>query len=150
MKISRFFEHSENPIQIKLEDKSLETWNFIKQYLDVLDFNTYMENSNLYQVVARSLDDIVGVSIFKMKDGKIHINYSAVVEEKRSRGLNVEMTSEIEKIAKENNVEVITTNVRESNPASINSYLKSGFKINTNYSLSYPDGEKKIALFKRL
>jgi len=150
MKISRFFEHSENPIQIKLEDKSLETWNFTKKFLDVLDFNTYMENSNLYQVVARSLDDIVGVSIFKMKDGKIHINYSAVVEEKRSRGLNVEMTSEIEKIAKENNVEVITTNVRESNPASINSYLKSGFKINTNYSLSYPDGEKKIALFKRL
>jgi len=150
MKIYRFFEHSENPIKIKLEDKSLETWNFTKKFLDVLDFNTYMENSNLYQVVARSLDDIVGVSIFKMKDGKIHINYSAVVEEKRSRGLNVEMTSEIEKIAKENNVEVITTNVRESNPASINSYLKSGFKINTNYSLSYPDGEKKIALFKRL
>jgi len=150
MKIYRFFEHSENPIKIKLEDKSLETWNFTKKFLDVLDFNTYMENSNLYQVVARSLDDIVGVSIFKMKDGKIHINYSAVVEEKRSRGLNVEMTSEIEKIAKENNVDVITTNVRESNPASINSYLKSGFKINTNYSLSYPDGEKKIALFKRL
>ena len=54
------------------------------------------------------------------------------------------------KIAKNNNVQVITSNVRESNLSSLNSLLNSGFQINKNYELYYPDGERKLPLFKKI
>ena len=150
MKISKFFEHFQKSILIKLEDKSLETYQFIQKYLDVIEFQNYIDNPNLYQIVARDLDQIIGLIIYKMKDGKIHINYTAVDSSRRLEGINTKMLQEIERIANDNNISVITTNVRSGNQSSINSFIKSGFQINTNYDLYYPDGERKIPLFKRL
>ena len=60
------------------------------------------------------------------------------------------MYSKIEEIAIEMGVNIITSNVRESNKSSLNSLLKCGFSINDRVELTYPDGEKKIPLFKRL
>jgi hypothetical protein len=56
----------------------------------------------------------------------------------------------IEKFGIENDVNIITSNVRKNNLPSLKSLLKSGFVINKNYDLYYPDGEKKIPLFKKL
>lgn len=137
-------------IIIKQEEKTNETYEFINQYLDVIDFDSYINNNNLYQVVARYDNSIIGIRIFRMNDGKIHLNYSAVIPEFRNKGLNKKMFNEIEKIGISNNVNIITSNVRESNISSLKSLLGSGFQINKNYDLKYPDGEKKIPLFKRL
>lgn len=60
------------------------------------------------------------------------------------------MFDKIYEIALDNNVTVITSNVRESNKSSFNSLIKSGFEVNNNVNLFYPDGEKKIALFKKI
>ena len=141
---------SNSDIIIKQEKKTNETYNFIKKYLDVIDIDSYINNHNLYQVVVRYDNEIIGIRIFRMNDGKIHLNYSAVIPEFRKMGLNKKMLNEIEKIGISNGVNVITSNVRESNIYSLKSLLGSGFQINTNYDLKYPDGEKKIPLFKRL
>ncbi len=139
-----------NSISVEPEEKSEETYEFIKNYLDVIDFNDYVNNPNLYQVVARKGGDIIGVRVFRMKDGKLHLNYTAVSPLERNLGVNKLMLGEIEKIAKNNGVQVITSNVRESNLSSLNSLLNSGFQINKNYELYYPDGERKLPLFKKL
>ena len=141
---------SDSDIIIKQEEKTNETYDFIRQYLDVIDFDSYINNNNLYQVVARYDNSIIGIRIFRMNDGKIHLNYSAVIPEFRNKGLNKKMFNEIEKIGILNNVNIITSNVRESNISSLKSLLGSGFQINKNYDLKYPDGEKKLPLFKRL
>ena len=143
-------EYNDSDIIIKQEEKTNETYDFIKQYLDVIDFDSYINNHNLYQVVARYDNSIIGIRIFRMNDGKIHLNYSAVIPEFRNKGLNKKMFNEIEKIGILNNVNIITSNVRESNISSLKSLLGSGFQINKNYDLKYPDGEKKLPLFKRL
>lgn len=147
---NNFNEKLNNDIIIKQEEKTEETYNFIKQYLDVMEFDSYINNNNLYQVVVRYVDSIIGIRIFKMENGKIHLNYSAVSPKERNKGLNKRMLDEIENIAHLNNVNVITSNVRESNISSLKSLIGSGFQINNNYNLKYPDGEKKIPLFKKL
>ena len=53
-------------------------------------------------------------------------------------------------IASKNNVSIITSNVRESNKASMKSLLASGFELNDRVELFYPDGEKKLPFFKKL
>lgn len=149
--IKSFLEHNiSDDIIIELEEKTKETYDFIKKFLDVIAFDNYMSNKNLYQVVVRYNNSIIGIRIFRMADGKIHLNYSAVDPEFRNRGLNKKMLNEIEKIAISNGINIMTSNVRESNISSLRSLLGSGFQINKNYDLKYPDGEKKIPLFKRL
>jgi len=150
-RIKNFLEHLKfNDIYIEMTEKSRETYEFISKYLNVMNFDDYMNNDNLYQVVAYKEGEIVGVRIFKMKDDKIHLNYSAVIPSERNKELNKKMFDEIEKIGIKNNVSLITSNVRESNKPSLKSLLKSGFTINKNYELYYPDGEKKIPLFKKI
>jgi ribosomal protein S18 acetylase RimI-like enzyme len=130
--------------------KSKECWDFISRYLNVISYDDYINNENLYQVGIFLDGEMVGLRIFRMKDGKIHLNYSAVSEEYRGKGLNVQMFKKIEEIGKSNGVTMITSNVRVSNKSSLNSLLSCGFSINDRVDLSYPDGEKKIALFKRI
>lgn len=119
-----------NSIVVKLLDKTEETYNFIKNYLHVVDFNSYIDNDNLYQVAAYRGNELIGLRIFRMKDGKIHLNYSAVVESERGKNINKLMFDKINEIALENNVSVITSNVRTSNTSSYNSLIKSGFEVN--------------------
>lgn len=150
--IKNFNEHNINNIDIivKLEQKNIDTYNFIKKYLNIIDYIDYINNDNLYQVVAYKNNKFVGLRIFKMKDNKIHLNYSAVIESERGNNINQLMFKKIEDIAINNNINLITSNVRKNNIASINSLLKSGFNINDKVKLYYPDGEKKISMYKKL
>ena len=141
---------NKNDIVIDEEEKTKETYEFVSQYLDILDFNDYITNPNLFQVVARLNNSIVGIMVFRMGDGKMHLNYSAVLPSERNAGLNKRMLDEVEKIASSNGINVITANVRESNTYSLRSLLSSGFEINQNYDMKYPDGEKKIPVFKKI
>lgn len=147
--LRKFNEQYENII-IKSCQKSEDSYSFASKYLKTIDIDSYLNNDNLHQICAFNNNELIGISIFRMKDGKIHMNYSAVKEEFRNKGLNKRMKLEIIKIGKENNCDVITANVRESNLPSLTSLLNVGFKINTSVNLEYPDGEKKIPLYLKL
>lgn len=137
-----------NDLSVKICDKSKEIYEFISKYLHVMDFDSYINNENLYNVCVYDNNILIATDIFRMKDGKIHLNYSAVDEKYRNKGINKMMKYFIIDFAKKNNCTVITANVRESNIASINSFLSTGFTMNTKYDdLKYPDGEKKIPFF---
>jgi ribosomal protein S18 acetylase RimI-like enzyme len=149
MKYLKSFNESTSLI-VKLIDKDLTTYDFIKSYLNVISYEDYIVNDNLYQVGCFSDGGLVGLMIFRMVGDKIHLNYTAVLDEFRGGGINGMMLSEIEKIGVDNGVSMITSNVRESNVSSLRSLLKCGFSINDRVDLRYPDGERKIALYKKL
>ena len=149
MKYIKSFNDSTSLI-VKLIDKDLTTYNFIKSYLNVISYEDYIVNENLYQVGCFSGDELIGLMIFRMVGDKIHLNYTAVLDEFRGLGINGMMLSEIEKIGVDNGVSMITSNVREGNVSSLRSLLKCGFSINDRVDLRYPDGERKVALYKKL
>jgi ribosomal protein S18 acetylase RimI-like enzyme len=148
MKYLKSFNESNS--SVRLIDKDQTTYDFISSYLNVISYDDYIVNDNLYQVGCFINDELVGLRIFRMLDGKIHLNYSAVSDKFRGSGINSIMYLEIEKIGRSNGVSLITSNVRESNVSSLKSLLKCGFSINDRVDLMYPDGERKIALYKRL
>jgi ribosomal protein S18 acetylase RimI-like enzyme len=134
-------------MNVKFCKKSKKTYNFISKYLTVYSFEDYISNKNLYQACCYDRGKLVGVRIFRMKDSKIHLNYTAILEEYRRKGLNGLLFDKILRLAYLNNVTLITVNVRKSNKESLSSLFKSGFKVNKKIVQYYPDGEKKIALF---
>jgi ribosomal protein S18 acetylase RimI-like enzyme len=141
---------SYNTILVKLVDKNKSVYDFISRYLKVIPFDDYINNKNLYQIGILKNNDLIGIRVFKMIDHKIHLNYSVVIEHERNKGINKEMFKAIEEIAIKNNITIITSNVRKSNTYSLKSLLSSGFSVNEKSKLFYPDGEEKIALFKKL
>lgn len=149
MKYLKLFEAFED-FQVSGCDKSKESYDFISKYLHLIPFDDYISNDNLYQVCCYHLGELIGVRIFRMKDSKIHLNYSAVDERFRGKGINSLLFDQVLKVAKSNGVQVITSNVRQSNKSSLKSLLKSGFQINDKVEMYYPDGEKKIPLFYKL
>lgn len=144
----KIFESSN--IVIRNCEKSLITYEFMSKYLDIIDYDAYINNDNLYQVAAYDNYEIIGLSIYRMKDGKIHMNYSAISPDYRNKGINKLLKLKIIEIGKSNNCSIITVNVRESNIQSLRSLQSSGFVINTSVDLYYPDGEKKLPLFLKL
>jgi ribosomal protein S18 acetylase RimI-like enzyme len=150
MRYLRRFNESFDNIEIVQCDKSRESYDFVVKHLDILDFDAYINNENLYQICAYDNDKLVGVSIFRMKDSKIHMNYSSVDESYRNQGINKKMKLKIIEIGKENGCTVITSNVRQSNVSSLKSQQGVGFKVNDRVDLTYPDGEKKLPLYLHL
>jgi ribosomal protein S18 acetylase RimI-like enzyme len=150
MRYLRRFNESFDNIEIVQCDKSRESYDFVAKNLDILDYDAYINNENLYQICAYDNDKLVGVSIFRMKDGKIHMNYSSVDEAYRNQGINKKMKLKIIEIGRENGCTVITSNVRQSNLSSLKSQQAVGFKVNDRVDLTYPDGEKKLPLYLHL
>jgi len=148
MKYLKSFNESNS--SVRLIDKDQTTYDFISSYLNVISYDDYIVNDNLYQVGCFINGELLGLSIFKMVGDKIHLNYSVVSEDYRGGGLNIEMFKKIEEIGRSNGVSMITSNVREGNVSSLKSLLKCGFSINDKVDLRYPDGERKIALYKKL
>ena len=93
---------------------------------------------------------IVGLRIFKILEDKIHLTYTAVEVPYRGYGINHMMLEIIEGVAKELEIDTITSNVRESNIASLRSLEKSGFKAILGQNLTYSNGEEKIPHIKKL
>lgn len=127
--------------------KSKESYDFVSRYLDIIDYESYINNDNLYQICAYYNNTLISVSIFRMKDGKIHLNYSAVDDNYRKMGINKSIKEEIIEFGKRNGCSIITANVRSSNVSSKKSLLSVGFKINDSVKRYYPDGEEKISLY---
>ncbi len=104
-------------------------------------------------IVAEKDGKVVGFIDFLITFNSSTIMQVAVTKECRGNGIATQLLSEMEKtFPKEIDdiVETITLEVRESNEAAKNLYLKNGYKIvviKTNY---YKDGENAIYMLKRL
>jgi ribosomal protein S18 acetylase RimI-like enzyme len=131
--------------------KTIEGYNFINQYLDILfDTDEYLTNPILNQVIATKNDIVVGVRIFRINEGFIHLSYTAVLPEERGKGINHLMLLEIERISLNRDIDKITSSARISNYASNRSLIKSGFILDESKESTYPCGEKKLHYYKFL
>ena len=112
------------------------------------------EKNPVNKIIVAELDNkVVGFIDFLITFNSSTIMQVAVTKEHRGKGIATSLLSEMEKSFPKNIddiVETITLEVRESNEAAKNLYLKNGYKIvviKTNY---YKDGENAVYMIKRL
>ena len=145
------FNNFDSPIIVDLEDKSTEHYDFLSKYLTIpFSVEDFYNNSKIEIVTARTTNKLVGVFLFVLNNNRIHMNYTAVDEKYRNKGINGKMMKFIINYAKEDGIEMITGNVRKSNEYSIKTMLSSGFQVNDKAIGKYPDGEEKIPLYLKL
>ena len=104
-------------------------------------------------IVAESGGKVVGFIDFLITFNSSTIMQVAVTKEFRKNGIATQLLSEMEKSFPKNIddiVETITLEVRESNEAAKNLYLKNGYKIVVIKEHYYKDGENAIYMLKRL
>ena len=104
-------------------------------------------------IVAESNGKVVGFIDFLITFNSSTIMQVAVAKEFRKNGIATQLLSEMEKSFPKNIddiVETITLEVRESNEAAKNLYLKNGYKIVVIKEHYYKDGENAIYMLKRL
>ena len=138
-------------LNIGLGEKCPISFDFINRFINVsISLDDYLHSPNIKQVITYDKDMIVGLRIFKILEDKIHLTYTAVEVPYRGYGINHMMLEIIEGVAKELEIDTITSNVRESNIASLRSLEKSGFKAILGQNLTYSNGEEKIPHIKKL
>lgn len=104
-------------------------------------------------IVAESDGKVVGFIDFLITFNSSTIMQVAVTKEFRKSGIATQLLSEMEKSFPKNIddiVETVTLEVRESNEAAKNLYLKNGYKIVVIKEHYYKDGENAIYMLKRL
>ena len=104
-------------------------------------------------IVAEKDGKVVGFIDFLITFNSSTIMQVAVTKDFRGKGIATHLLSEMENsFPKEIDdlVETITLEVRESNEAEKNLYLKNGYKIVVVKSNYYKDGENAIYMLKRL
>ena len=138
-------------LNIGLGEKCPISFDFINRFINVsISLDDYLHSPNMKQVITYDSDKIVGLRIFKILEDKIHLTYTAVEVPYRGYGINHMMLEIIEGVAKDLGIDTITSNVRESNIASLRSLEKSGFKAILGQNLTYSNGEEKIPHIKKL
>lgn len=143
--------HPLDNIICKSVPKTIEGYDFVNRYLDILfDTNEFLTNQTINQIIALKSNQLVGVRIFRINDGFIHLSYTAVLPEERGKSINHQMLLEIEKIALSRGINKITSSARLSNFASNRSLVKSGFILDVDMESTYLDGEKKLHYYKFL
>lgn len=142
---------------LSLEEKSMEHYEFVRNHFDFpvdIDYQKFIEHPLSYVVSVRYDNPInpflIGVSIFKMYDDKINIDYVAIDKEYRRKGINRAINLLIEEIALGNYIDYLTANIRETNTNSLMSFQKCGFEINENRRFKYSNGDPKVHVYKRL
>ena len=125
-----------------------------KEPYSTADLRYEFEENPVNKIIVGEQDGkVIGFIDFLITFNSSTIMQVAVTKEWRKNGIATQLLSEMEKsFPKEIDdlVETITLEVRESNEAAKNLYLKNGYKIvvvKTNY---YKDGENAIYMLKRL
>ena len=135
------------------EVQRIENECFLEPY-STEDLHYEFEKNPVNKIIVAEADGkVVGFIDFLITFNSSTIMQIAVTKEFRKNGIATQLLSEMEKSFPKNIddiVETITLEVRESNEAAKNLYLKNGYKIvviKTNY---YKDGENAIYMIKRL
>ena len=142
---------------LSLEEKSMEHYEFVRNHFDFpvdIDYQKFVEHPCSYVVAVRmeavNNPFLIGVSIFKMYDDKINVDYVAIDKEYRRKGINRAVNNLIEEIALGNYIDLLTANIRETNINSLMSFQRCGFEINENRKCKYSNGDVKVHVFKKL
>lgn len=104
-------------------------------------------------IVAENDEKVVGFIDYLITFNSSTIMQVAVTKEFRKNGIATQLLNEMEKSFPktiDDIVETITLEVRESNEAAKNLYLKNGYKIVVIKEHYYKDGENAIYMLKRL
>lgn len=128
--------------------KEIEDEAFHKPF--TLEELTYEIKENPFSKYILCLIDnkIVGFINFWITFDSATINQIATKKEYRNKGIATNLLKHAETLLKKENVEFFTLEVRESNVAAINLYLKFGFiKISVKKGY-YDDGEDAIYMVK--
>lgn len=140
-----------NKYDIFLSMPTTDGYEFLSNKYDLpFKINEYINNNKLYQVNVLCDNDLVAICIFKLDNNRIHINYTYIINILQGKGVNNLILNKLYEFSISKSVNLITVNLRESNIFSKKSFLKNGFIINDKVELFYPDGEKKIPLFKKI
>ena len=133
--------------------RAIENECFKEPYSDE-DLHYEFEQNPVNKIIVAEKDrKVVGFIDFLITFSSSTIMQVAVTKECRGNGIATQLLSEMEKsFPKEIDdiVETITLEVRESNEAAKNLYLKNGYKIVVIKSNYYKDGENAIYMIKRL
>lgn len=146
---------------LSVEEKSMEHYEFVRNHFDFpvdIDYQKFIDSTDRYVVSVRMKNDnpindigfLVGVSIFRMSDDKINIDYVAIDKEYRRKGINRAINNLIEDIAVSNFIDYLTANIRETNLNSINSFTRCGFEVDENKVCKYSNGDVKVHVRKNL
>lgn len=128
--------------------KEIEDESFHKPF--TLEELTYEIKENPFSKYILCLIDgkIIGFINFWITFDSATINQIATKKEYRNKGIATNLLEYAETLLKKENVEFFTLEVRESNVAAINLYLKFGFiKISVKKGY-YDDGEDAIYMVK--
>ncbi len=133
--------------------RAIENECFKEPYSDE-DLHYEFEQNPVNKIIVAEKDrKVVGFIDFLITFNSSTIMQVAVTKECRGNGIATHLLSEMEKsFPKEIDdiVETITLEVRESNEAVKNLYLKNGYKLVVIKSNYYKDGENAIYMIKRL
>ena len=135
------------------EVQSIENECFKEPYSTEDLHYEFEENPVNKIIVAENDGKVVGFIDFLITFTSATIMQVAVTKEFRKNGIATQLLTEMENtFPKEIDdlVETITLEVRESNEAAKNLYLKNGYKIVVIKSNYYKDGENAIYMLKRL
>jgi len=133
--------------------QKIENECFIEPY-STEDLHYEFEKNPVNKIIVAEDDGrIVGFIDFLITFNSSTIMQIAVTKLYRQNGVATQLLSEMEKSFPKNIddlVETITLEVRESNEAAKNLYLKNGYKIVVIKNQYYKDGENAIYMLKRL
>jgi ribosomal-protein-alanine N-acetyltransferase len=135
------------------EVEKIENECFIEPY-STEDLHYEFEKNPVNKIIVAEDDGkVVGFIDYLITFNSSTIMQVAVTKMYRRYGIATQLLSEMEKSFPKNIddlVETITLEVRESNEAAKNLYLKNGYKIVVIKNHYYKDGENAIYMLKRL
>ena len=136
---------------IDLGNKSLDSYEFMNRFIPMsMSLEDYLNDTNINQVIVYHDDKIIALRIYRILEDRIHLTYTAVDIPYRGNSINHMMLLRIEKVSRNLGIDTLTSNVRESNSASLRSLEKSRFEPILGQELTYSNGEKKIPHMKKL
>ena len=135
----------------EFDNKSEEVFEFINNYLITeYDLKEYLTSKTTYQLSVYDGDKLIGASIFEVEKPKIHNSYCAVLEQYRNKGINKNILLKLMEYGKNNGCVQFTAYVREDNIQSLKSHMSIGMMVDEGFEGRYPDGDKKLLLYKML
>ena len=133
--------------------QKIENECFVEPYSTEDLHYEFEENPVNKIIVAADGDFVVGFIDFLITFNSATIMQIAVTKDYRGKGIATQLLKEMEILFPKNIddiVETVTLEVRESNEAAKNLYLKNGYKIVVVKNHYYKNGENAIYMLKRL
>lgn len=97
-------------------------------------------------LVAKRDDRVIGYLFSMWLFEELHVNKIAVVEPERRQGIADELMARCFAFARENGIESVSLEVRQSNDGAQAFYRKLGFKATYLRPRYYPDGEAAVVM----